>query len=97
MKRIASRYDAVGAIVFGSRARRTHRADSDADVALLLRGACQEFMPAMRDMDDVAFDILLETGVRVQPLPVWEEDWAAPERSSTPNLLAVIAREGVRL
>ena len=97
MARISARYDAFGAILFGSRARRTHRPDSDADVAVLLRGARQEFMRAMRDMDDVAFDVLLETGVRVQPLPIWEEDWAAPERSPIPRLLASIVREGVPL
>lgn len=97
MRRIAVRYDAVGGILFGSRARRTHTADSDADIAVLLRGARRPFMAAMRDMDDVAFDVLLETGVRVQPLPIWEDEWAAPERYSNPGLLANIAREGLRL
>jgi predicted nucleotidyltransferase len=97
MRRITARYDAIGGILFGSRARRTHRPDSDADVAVLLRGERQRFMAAMRDMDDVAFDVLLETGVRVQPLPIWEDEWAQPERSSNPRLLANIAREGVHL
>jgi predicted nucleotidyltransferase len=97
MRRIADRYDAIGGILFGSRARRTHRPESDADVAVLLRGVRQRFMPAMRDMDDVAFDVLLETGVGVQPLPIWEDEWARPEQSSTPRLLANIAREGIDL
>jgi predicted nucleotidyltransferase len=97
MRRIATRYDAVGAILFGSRARRTHRPDSDADVAVLLRGPRQQFVTAMRGMDDVAFDVLLETGVRVQPLPIWEEEWANPDRSANPLLLANIAHEGVPL
>ncbi len=34
---IAIRYDTAGAIVYGSRARGTHRPESDADVAVLLR------------------------------------------------------------
>ena len=34
---ISTRYDVAGAIVYGSRARGTHRPDSDADVAVLLR------------------------------------------------------------
>ncbi len=38
---IADRYDTAGAIVFGSRARGTHRPDSDADVAVLLTHICQ--------------------------------------------------------
>ncbi len=97
MRRVTTRYDAIGGILFGSRARQTRSAESDADVAVLLRGARQPFMAAMREMDDVAFDVLLETGVRVQPLPIWEVDWAAPERYSNPGLLANIAREGLRL
>ena len=35
---IADRYDMAGAIVYGSRARGTHRPDSDADVLVLLKG-----------------------------------------------------------
>ena len=38
LEKVAGRYEVTGAIVFGSRARRNHRADSDADVAVLLRG-----------------------------------------------------------
>jgi predicted nucleotidyltransferase len=36
---IAGQYDMAGAIVLGSRARGTHRPDSDADVAVILSGA----------------------------------------------------------
>jgi predicted nucleotidyltransferase len=36
----------AGAIVYGSRARGTHRPDSDADVAVLLRGEHQRFLTA---------------------------------------------------
>jgi predicted nucleotidyltransferase len=36
-------YLAAAAILFGSRARRTHRPDSDADLALILRGAREPF------------------------------------------------------
>ena len=32
--RIAGRYDMAGALLYGSRARGTHRPDSDADVAV---------------------------------------------------------------
>ncbi len=38
LEKVAGRYEVIGAIVLGSRARRNHRADSDADVAVLLRG-----------------------------------------------------------
>ena len=97
MERIAGQYEMAGAILFGSRTRGTHRPDSDADVAVLLRGEHQRFLPTKLAMADVAFDVLLETGIRIQPLPVWEDEWEHPESYSNPRLLANIANEGVRL
>ncbi len=97
LKKIAGQYDMTGAILFGSRARRTHHPDSDADVAVLLRGEHMRFLPTKLAMADIAYDVLLETGIRVQPLPVWEDEWQHPESYSNPRLLANIAKEGVRL
>ena len=48
-------------------------------------------------MADVAFDVLLETGILVSPLPVWLEEWEHPEGYSNPALLRNIDQEGVRL
>jgi len=70
MQRFTRQYDTAGAILFGSRARQTHHADSDADVAVLLRGAHQRFLPTKLAMADLAFDVLLETGINISPLPV---------------------------
>lgn len=97
VKLIASQYDMAEAILFGSRARQTHRPDSDADVAILLRGAHQRFLPTKLAMADVAFDVLLETGINISPLPVWVDEWEHPETYSNPLLLKNIANEGVRL
>jgi len=94
---LAGRYDMAGAIVFGSRARGTHRPDSDADVAVLLRGEHQRFLPTKLAMADLAFDVLLETGIAISPLPVWIDEWEHPETYSNPALLQTIAREGVWL
>ena len=94
---IASRYDVVEAIVYGSRARGTHRPDSDVDVAVLLRGEHQRFLTAKLEMADIAFDVLLETGILISPLPVWLDEWENPESYSNPALLRNIHREGVRL
>ena len=94
---ISGRYDMEGAIVYGSRARGTHRPDSDADVAVLLRGEQQRFMKAKLDMADVAFDVLLETGILISPLPVWLDQWEHPESYVNPALLQNIYKEGVRL
>lgn len=94
---IAGRYDMAGAIVYGSRARGTHRADSDADVAVLLKGEHQKLLRTTLAMADVAFDVLLETGINISPLPVWLDEWEHPENYSNPALLHNIAKEGVRL
>lgn len=94
---IAGRYDMAGAIVYGSRARGTHRPDSDADVAVLLNGMQQRPLPTTLALSDLAYDVLLETGINISPLPVWMEQWEHPERFSNPALLHNIAREGIRL
>ncbi len=94
---IAGRYDMAGAIFFGSRARGTHRPDSDADVAVLLSGEHQRFLTTKLAMSDVAFDVLLETGINISPLPVWLDEWEHPENYSNPALLQNIASEGFRL
>jgi predicted nucleotidyltransferase len=94
---IASHYDMAGVIVYGSRARGTHRPDSDADVAVLLKGEHQRILPTTLAMADVAYDVLLETGINISPLPVWLDEWEHPETHSNPVLLRNIAREGLRL
>jgi predicted nucleotidyltransferase len=94
---IAPRYDMAGAIVYGSRARGTHRPDSDADVAVLLRGEHQRLLTTTLAMADAAYDVLLETGINISPLPVWLDELEHPENYSNPALLHNIAREGVRL
>jgi uncharacterized protein len=48
-------------------------------------------------MADVAFDVLLETGINMSPLPVWLDEWEHPENYSNPALLQNIASEGIRL
>lgn len=97
MALIASEFDTAGAILFGSRARGTHRSDSDADVAVLLRGEAKRALPVTLSMADAAFDVLLETGINISPLPVWLSQWNHPEGHSNPALLQTIAREGVGL
>ncbi|MHB8454009.1 MAG: nucleotidyltransferase domain-containing protein [Acidiferrobacterales bacterium] len=96
MEAVANRYDMIGAILFGSRARKSYRPDSDADVAVLLHGH-GKFVDTKLAMDDLAYDVLLETGIRIQPLPIWEDEWKHPDTYSNPRLLVNIEREGIRL
>jgi len=97
IEKVAHRYDLAGAILFGSRARKSHKLDSDADVAVLLHGRPGKFVAIKLVMADLAYDVLLETGIRIQPLPIWEEEWEHPEAYSNPRLLHNIERDGVRL
>jgi len=96
-QRIATEFPARQLIVFGSRARGDHRPDSDADVAVLLEGPHQPFLPTKLKLSDAAYDVLLDTGINISPLPVWMDEWERPEAYVNPALLANIAREGVRL
>ena len=95
--KVASRYDLVGSILFGSRARRDHRPDSDADIAVLLRGQRGQFLDTKLEMADIAYEVLLDTGVLIQPLPVWEDEWEHPETYTNPTLLRNIGSQGIRL
>jgi predicted nucleotidyltransferase len=94
---IAVDYSTAGAILFGSHARGTHRPDSDADVAVLLSWPHQRFLSTKLAMADVAFDVQLETGINISPLPVWLDEWNNPENYANPALLEHIAHDGVRI
>lgn len=95
--RIAAKYPVRRAALFGSRARGDFSEDSDADIAVFLPGPPDQFVATKLAMADIAYDVLLETGIRIQPLPVWEEEWMHPETYSNPDLLDNIKSEGVYL
>jgi predicted nucleotidyltransferase len=97
MARVAARYPVEGAVLFGSRARGSHRADSDADVAVLLHGERGPFVATKLGLADIAYDLLLETGIRIEPLPIWEDEWRDPDSHSNPELVRNIRRDGVSL
>ncbi len=85
------------AYLFGSRARRQERPDSDVDVAVVLGGARGDFLGVKLAMADVAYDVMLETGVLIQPLPLWQQEWDHPQSHPNPRLVHNIRAEGVPL
>ena len=97
LEKIGRRYNVAGAILFGSRARGSYRPDSDADLAVLLHGPKSDPFPVIREMARIAFDVMLDTGILVEALPIWLEDWEHPEQSSNPELVQNIQREGIAL
>jgi predicted nucleotidyltransferase len=86
-----------GAILFGSRARGENAADSDADLPVLLSGPIGDHSMVTYRLGGLVFDVMMETGVEIQPVPSWDEEWAHPESYFNPSLLRSIVREGVRV
>lgn len=97
LRRLSGHYDVAQAILFGSRARGDHHPESDLDLAVVLRGRRQDFIDTKLAMADAAFDVLMETGILVQPLPLWDDDLTHPERFANPALLHAIAVYGIRI
>jgi predicted nucleotidyltransferase len=97
VRRVKIQYSVMAAILYGSRARGTHRTDSDVDIAIILRGPRGAFMDTSLAMADIAFDLLLETNLHIEPFPIWEAQWDHPETDSNPRLIENIRREGITL
>ena len=94
---VKRQYDVAGAYVFGSQARGDATPESDTDVAILLHGLAGRRMNEAMIMADIAYELMLETGIRVEALPLWESAWEHPETFNNPALIENIRREGVRL
>jgi antitoxin ChpS len=84
-------------ILFGSRSKNQAHPESDADVAVLLPGSPGKFIDTKFFMDDLAYEVLLATGIRIQPLPIWQSEWERPEIYSNPQLILNIKAEGIPL
>jgi DNA invertase Pin-like site-specific DNA recombinase len=97
MQRIEGKFPAIEGLVFGSRARGTHKADSDADLAVILKGERGNRYKVAGEMAGIAFDVMLETGILIDPLPLWEDELKRPETFTNPALIENIKREGLRL
>lgn len=64
---------------------------------MLLNGPRQRLLPISLAMADLAFDVLLETGINISPLPLWLNEWEDPDIYSNPELLRNIARDEIWL
>ena len=83
--------------MFGSRAPGDHRPDNDAGIAVILEGERGDRYEVSGHMAGIAFEVMLETVIFVQAVPLWEGELEHPERFNKPALIANIKREGLRL
>jgi len=72
------------ALLYGSRARGDYREESDADVALVLKDQADDWR-VLWDLSGLAYDVYLETGILIQPVPISTADWANPARYIRPS------------
>jgi predicted nucleotidyltransferase len=84
------------AILYGSRARGEDRPDSDADVALIIAEGAADWQ-LVGTLADLAYEVFLESGILIQPVPVSLVHWRHPERFPRPGFLRNVAREGIVL
>lgn len=64
---------------------------------MILPGEHSKRIPVALVMAGMAFDVLLETGVLIEALPLWEDEMQHPELFSNPALIENIHREGIPL
>ena len=83
------------AILFGSRARGDFNEESDADIAVILSGEKTPFLKTKLEMSDMAFDVMLDTGILIEALPIWEQEWEHSEIYRNPALLNNIEQDGI--
>ena len=95
LHRLDPRNEPVRALVYGSRARGDAGRDSDLDLAVILAGPPGDRWKVAREMARLAFDVLLETDVLIDPLPLWEVELERPDSFCNPALLRAILRDGV--
>lgn len=83
-------------LLYGSRARGDYGPDSDADVAVILRRGAADWK-LLWVLTGLAYDVFVDTGVMIQPVPVSSQDWADPDGFPRPSFLRNVAREGIQL
>lgn len=95
LERINDKFPVQRAILFGSRARGNFGTDSDADLAVLLSGPKGHFMSAVTQMSDASFDVMLDTGIIVEALPIWIDEWENQNQYSNPDIIRHIKHDGI--
>jgi len=85
----------VDILLFGSRARGDARPDSDADIAVVLRDGDWGFWAEQMNLAGLAYDVLLDHGLFIQPWPIPITEWETPAKSQKRQFLEAV-REDAR-
>ncbi len=93
--RVRSREPHAELVLFGSRARGDHTAESDVDVVVVTDLMASGRSAAAAVLADVAYDVLLQTGLLVAPLPLTRAEWNDSASFPNPRLLETIRTEGL--
>jgi predicted nucleotidyltransferase len=83
----------VDVLLFGSRARGDARPDSDADVAVVLSDGDWAFWDELMDLASLAYDVLLDHGLFIQPWPVSRSAWETPSSSPKRHFIETIRQD----
>jgi predicted nucleotidyltransferase len=84
------------AILYGSRARGEDRPDSDADLALVISEGAADWQ-LVGSLAELAYDVFLQSGILIQPVPISLKHWLNPECFPSPGFLRNVARDGIVL
>lgn len=95
--RIASRFDVVEALLFGSHARGEAGPDSDIDVAFVLRDDGRHPVAIAADMGSETADVLFSTGRYVEAIPIKLSQWQAPDTADNPWFVHNVRRDGIAI
>ena len=87
----------VDIFIFGSRARGDARPDSDADVAVIIEDGDWEFWEEKWLLAGLAYDVLLEHGLYIQPWPFPRSAWQSPPTHRRQHFIEAIQKDGLRL
>lgn len=87
----------VDVLIFGSRARGDARPDSDADVAVILEDGEWRFWEEKWVLAGLAYDVLLEHGLYIQPWPISRAGWESPATHRKRRFIEAVQKDGLRL
>lgn len=94
---VRSAFAADDIVLYGSRAKGDHRKESNANVAVVLRGLeASEETDILLALSDVAYDVMLRHNIRISPMPIAIERWKTRDQQKDCRFLADIAEYGIR-